>query len=82
MKMWKEWASSIWRCRKNGDHPYEDLAKSNYKPNVKYQSIIIFLYSWLYAEKTNIEIWWFGGGEPKGIMTKPTSTYFGGGKHI
>jgi hypothetical protein len=42
---------------KNGDHPYEDLAKSNYKPKCELQIYIInFLYSWLYTEKTNIEI--------------------------
>jgi len=54
MKMWKEWQSSIRRCRKNGDHPYEDLAKSNYKPNVKYKSIINFLYIHLYTLKKQI----------------------------
>jgi hypothetical protein len=27
--------SSIGRCRKSGDHPYEEIAKSGYEPNMK-----------------------------------------------
>jgi hypothetical protein len=45
----------------SGDHPYdddeksgyclkEDLAKSGYKPDVKYKFLIIFLYFWLQNE--------------------------------
>jgi hypothetical protein len=32
------------RCKKSGNHLWEDLAKSGYKPNVKYKSLIILLY--------------------------------------
>ncbi len=32
------------RCRKSAYHLYEDLAKSGYKPNMKYKSLIILLY--------------------------------------
>jgi hypothetical protein len=30
--------------RKIGNGPYEDLAKSGYKPNMKYKSLITLLY--------------------------------------
>jgi len=46
--LWPNWISSIGRCRKSGDHPYEVLAKSGYKPYMNYKSRIIHLYSWLY----------------------------------
>ncbi len=32
------------RYFKSGNHPWEDLAKSGYKPNMKYKSLIILLY--------------------------------------
>jgi hypothetical protein len=34
----------IFVCRQSGDDPYEDLAKSSYKPNMKYKFFIIFLF--------------------------------------
>jgi hypothetical protein len=43
-KIWhkKEWL--IGRCQKNGDLHKEDLAKSGYKVEFKYKSLIICLY--------------------------------------
>jgi hypothetical protein len=38
-----KWLLSIGRCRKSSNHPLEDLAKSGYKPNMKYQASIILL---------------------------------------
>ncbi len=35
--------------RKNGDYPLEDLAKSGYKSEMKYKSLIPFQCVWLYA---------------------------------
>jgi hypothetical protein len=35
--------------RKNGDCPLQDLAKSGYKSEMKYKSLIILLCVWLYA---------------------------------
>ncbi len=32
--------------------PQEDLAKSGYKPNVKYKSLIVLLYIWLHTLET------------------------------
>jgi hypothetical protein len=37
-------------CRKSDNHPYGDLAKSGYKPEIKYKSSIILLYVWLHNE--------------------------------
>jgi hypothetical protein len=37
------------RCRKNDEHLLEDLAKSGYKPDMKYKSLTI-LYFWLLTE--------------------------------
>jgi hypothetical protein len=47
-------------CSQSGDHPLEDvekvghlledLAKSGYKPAIKYKSLIILLYVWLRNE--------------------------------
>jgi hypothetical protein len=37
----------IFVCSQSGDHPWEDLAKSGYKPETNYQSLFIFLYFWL-----------------------------------
>ncbi len=39
--LWPKW---LWRCRKSGHHPEEDLAKYGYKPNMKYKSLAILLY--------------------------------------
>jgi hypothetical protein len=36
--------------KKNGDHPWEDLAKSGYKPHAECKSLIILLYLWLHIE--------------------------------
>jgi hypothetical protein len=44
----------IGRCRKSGDHPYEDLAKSGNKPEIKYKSVIILLYVWLQTKFMNL----------------------------
>ncbi len=38
------------------DHPWEDLAKSGYKPNMKYESLIIKLYFSATNWKPNVEI--------------------------
>jgi hypothetical protein len=35
---------------KSDNHPYGDLAKSGYKPEIKYKSSIISLYVWLHDE--------------------------------
>jgi hypothetical protein len=35
---------------KSDNHPYGDLAKSGYKPEIKYKSSIILLYVWLHNE--------------------------------
>jgi len=35
--------------RKRGDYPLEDLAKSGYKSEMKYKSLIILLCVWLNA---------------------------------
>jgi hypothetical protein len=46
---WENWnpqtnkESSIRRCKKNCDHPSEDLANSGYNPHMKYKSLIIIL---------------------------------------
>jgi hypothetical protein len=46
---WK--ISFIGRCRKSGNHPsYEGLAKFGYKPEIKWKSLVIFLYIWLHNE--------------------------------
>jgi hypothetical protein len=45
-----KWQSSIGRCRKSDACPKEDLAKSGYKPDMKYKFLIILLYSWLQTE--------------------------------
>jgi len=42
-----KWRSSIGRYRKSGDHPGENLAKSDYKPDIKYKTLIILFYLWL-----------------------------------
>jgi hypothetical protein len=34
----------------SGYHPYEDLAKSGYKPEIKYKSSINLLYVWRHTE--------------------------------
>jgi hypothetical protein len=39
--MQSKWKSSIGRWKKNDDHPYEDLTKSNYLPNMKYKMYLI-----------------------------------------
>jgi hypothetical protein len=43
----------LWRSRgkKNSDHTQEDLAKSGYKPDMNYKSLISLLYLWLHTEK-------------------------------
>jgi hypothetical protein len=38
------------RCRKSGNHQKEYLAKSGYKPEIKYKSLIILLFFWLNNE--------------------------------
>jgi hypothetical protein len=38
------------RVFKNGDHPYENLAKYGYALDVEYNSLINLLYSWLHTE--------------------------------
>jgi hypothetical protein len=38
------------RCRKSGDCPEEDLAKSGYKSELNYKSLVILLYLWLHNE--------------------------------
>jgi hypothetical protein len=47
--------SSIWRCRKTGDDPQKDLAKSGYRPKMKFKSLIILLYIWLHAGNQILE---------------------------
>jgi hypothetical protein len=32
--MYPKWVSSIGRCKKNGNHPEEDLAKFGYEPDL------------------------------------------------
>jgi hypothetical protein len=47
---------------KVGDHPYEDLAKSDNKIVMKYKSLIILLYFFCYTLKTktrNLECFTF-----------------------
>jgi hypothetical protein len=50
--------------RKSEDHPYKDLAKSGYKPDMKCNSQIIVLYSWLNNEN---QIW-----KPHDFFCNPT----------
>jgi hypothetical protein len=38
------------RRRKSGNHQKEYLAKSGYKPEIKYKSLIILLFFWLNNE--------------------------------
>jgi hypothetical protein len=48
-----KWQSSIGRCRKNGDHPYEHLAKIWLlnQQIMKYNHFLLnFLYLWLHAK--------------------------------
>ncbi len=45
-----KWESSIGRCRKIGHHPLDDLARSGYKPYLKYRTLIILLCFWLNIE--------------------------------
>jgi hypothetical protein len=40
----------IRKCKKRGDHPREDLAKSGYKPHMTYRTLIILLYLWLHTQ--------------------------------
>jgi len=44
-------------CENPSDHPEEDLAKSGYKSNMIYKSLIILLYIWLPTGNQNIGIW-------------------------
>jgi hypothetical protein len=37
-------------CSQSGNHPYEDLAKSGYQPDIKHKSLITLLYFWLQIE--------------------------------
>lgn len=39
-----KWNSSIGRCRESSYYPQVDLANSGQKPNMRYYSLIIFLY--------------------------------------
>jgi len=43
-----KWQLPIRRFRKSGFHAQEDLAKSGYKPDLKYQTLFILLYLWLW----------------------------------
>ncbi len=36
--MQPKWQLSAQRCRENGDHPQEDLAKCGYKSDMKYKN--------------------------------------------
>jgi hypothetical protein len=49
------WLSSKGRCKKSGDHHWEDLAKYGYKPNMKCKFWIIFV-SFAFTQKP---IWHF-----------------------
>jgi hypothetical protein len=40
----------IGSCRQSDNHPQEDLAKSGYKPDIKYKPLIILLYVWLHND--------------------------------
>jgi hypothetical protein len=40
----------IFLCSQSGDYPWEDLAKSGYKPEVKFKNLIILPYFWLHNE--------------------------------
>jgi hypothetical protein len=40
----------IFVCSQSGYHPEENLAKSGYKPDMKYKPLIILLYFWLHTE--------------------------------
>jgi hypothetical protein len=40
----------VFAFSQSGDHPWEDLAKSGYKPFMKYKTLIILLYFWLHSE--------------------------------
>jgi hypothetical protein len=45
-----KWQSFIGRYRKNGNQPLEDLAKYDYKLEIKYKILIILLYIRLHNE--------------------------------
>jgi len=44
---------------KSFNHPQEDVAKSSYNPNMKYKSLLKFLYFHYYTLKTKHSIWRF-----------------------
>jgi hypothetical protein len=45
-----KWLSSIWSCRTSGNCPYKYFARSEYKPDMKFKILIIFIYVWLHTE--------------------------------
>jgi hypothetical protein len=45
-----KWLSSIWSCRTSGNCPYKYFARSEYKPDMKFKILIIFMYVWLHTE--------------------------------
>jgi hypothetical protein len=54
--LWKKWRFSIRKCKKSGDHPQEDLAKSGYNSHMTYRTLIILLYLWLHAQNQTWQI--------------------------
>jgi hypothetical protein len=49
-KFEKEKTLKFGTCRKSGKHQKEYLAKSGYKPEIKYKSLIILLFVWGHNE--------------------------------
>jgi len=41
---------AIFFCSQSGNHPSEEIAKSSYKSEIKYKSLISLLYFWLHDE--------------------------------
>jgi len=53
--LYTKWLSSIGRCKKGGDHPYEDLAKSGYISDIKYKCLTILSFFWLHDKNEMYE---------------------------
>jgi hypothetical protein len=54
--LYQKWLSSIGRCKKGGDHPYEDLAKSGSISEIKYKCLTILLYFWLMIKTKSMDL--------------------------
>jgi hypothetical protein len=70
---------NLWRCKTNGDHPHDYLAKSGYKPNMKYTSLINLLYLLLHNtenQNRNLAIFFLSLSDFQQLRKPFKITYF------